>query len=186
MEYSTGSREDSTSTSGRRSELGWFMAIWLFGGSFAVNCYYSPEVNTSYELAFKYLSIPLSVVSFLTLRYFTKTDQDFQKSSYLIKGFVHLVFAVMWIGMPGNALVLLGNAWFAPANAQPIEGRVVEKWTSRKSKGGISYDIRVFSEQLYRNIWLEVSPSTYSEITIGQRFQTNKIEGAFGILYKRR
>lgn len=148
-----------------------------------MQCYYRPEINTGIDLAFRYLSLPLFILTHIAVRYFNAENEAYKKANIAKKAFITAFFSAITTAIVGNALILLFNAWVGTHSPEVIEGVIQDKWVGRGSKGGTSYNIRFYSERLQRSIWFQVWPSKYDEYAIGQRITWELRIGSLGIVY---
>ena len=160
---------------------------WLFI-IFAVvaivpNYLYDTVLNAPYIWAFKYLSIPITVITFYI--YFNKLPK-FRREAGKFKG-------VAWTSLVAALLILMSGGYVLAFNAQigsqeavQLSGKVVELDTYKSTKGGMSYYVYVSFPNSEEPTKFDVSKSHFNTFEVGAEFQEVWFLGSLDILYRRR
>jgi hypothetical protein len=149
---------------------------------------YDFEVNQSMYFACKYLFAPIFFIGLIAGYLANKSlkKNEVSKSQKIVVGII-AVFGI-------SALLLLGsgqyvqiiNVLFSDNSKIFIDGSIVEKCKGGGTHGNTSYFIKVYTDQLNRNIKIKISSTNYKRTQKGAKYRSQWYKGSLGILYKKK
>ena len=142
---------------------------------------YETEFNTSFHLAFKYLSLPIILICLYV--YFTKMP-SWKRDVGKIKGLFWTLMVAASLILLSGGYVLGANALIGTQNTVEVKGEIAKLEKTISSKGGTSYivSIKDNSNNLTK---LRVSKEDFIGLKEGQLYQDYWFIGSLGLLYKK-
>ena len=141
---------------------------------------FESEFNEPYNLAFKYLSLPILILTFLLSKLLLPKWRS-EVGPFKANGFT-LLSALLFILLSGGYVIAF-NALIGKQTPIMIEGSVTNKSKTIGSKS-TSYQISINDKNSGKEIKVESTEKEYKNTEVGDTYSKKWVVGSLGLIYK--
>ncbi len=160
----------------KKSKYGWkdFLSLIYMVVPFLTTMWIQDEVNKPFIISFKYLSLPVIVLTYI---YFNKFTEDWDSKDWLVQKTKPFVVALPIIYL-SFGWVNIFNAFIPPQQKFIVSGHVVKKVNSRTTR-----TVTIINKKGDR-IRVRVTRDEFRNTSVGEDFVKEMKKGSLGLLFK--